>query len=363
MTGVQTCALPISNAAASVTGVNAFVNVNFMGYEVEAEIANSYNASNTATITDLHVNQAIKEAINSHDVLSKLLEVNDGPGRTLVVSSLIDGSKVANDLTIEMANKALTTSQTSAGLTAADLFDATSGAGLGGEYTLATDATTGNDTNNVSQATGTPVVVNSNYASNNTIDMGTGDDVLVLGTEASSNDTIVYTGYNNGDDTIVNFVDQDITTNANADILDFTAYLGGSESTAATTDIAIAAGSLSDDTAYELSFDDTDATVTAANITFDSLNESDVLSALNGTAAATDLDSLVSGINADTSAAAASPVDDEYVLILENANNAGEYKFFHLSSTDGASTDFTSAQLIGSADFGSSQDFEGGNIA
>jgi hypothetical protein len=42
-------------------------------------------------ITDLQINQAIKKAINSDPVLSKLLEAVDGPANTLVVRSLIDG--------------------------------------------------------------------------------------------------------------------------------------------------------------------------------------------------------------------------------------------------------------------------------
>jgi hypothetical protein len=42
-------------------------------------------------VTDLEINQAIKKAINTDPVLSKLLEAVDGPANTLVVRSLIDG--------------------------------------------------------------------------------------------------------------------------------------------------------------------------------------------------------------------------------------------------------------------------------
>ena len=41
--------------------------------------------------TDLQINQAIKTAINTDPVLSKLLKAQDGPANTLVVTSLIDG--------------------------------------------------------------------------------------------------------------------------------------------------------------------------------------------------------------------------------------------------------------------------------
>jgi hypothetical protein len=43
-------------------------------------------------VTDLEINQAIKTAINTDPVLSKLLEAVDGPRNTLVVRSLIDGA-------------------------------------------------------------------------------------------------------------------------------------------------------------------------------------------------------------------------------------------------------------------------------
>jgi hypothetical protein len=45
----------------------------------------------TNGVSDLEINQAIKKAINTDPVLSKLLEAVDGPGNTLVVRSLIDG--------------------------------------------------------------------------------------------------------------------------------------------------------------------------------------------------------------------------------------------------------------------------------
>lgn len=61
-------------------------------------------APNSYRVTDLQINQAIKQAINSDPVLSKLLVATDGPSNTLVVTSLTDGARVdVNDLGIEFA--------------------------------------------------------------------------------------------------------------------------------------------------------------------------------------------------------------------------------------------------------------------
>lgn len=64
--------------------------------------------------------------------------------------------------------------------------------------------------------------------SDNTIDLGAGNDVAVLGTGVNSNDTIVFTGYNLGKNTIVNF--EDAAASTGRDLLDFNAYLNGKSS-------------------------------------------------------------------------------------------------------------------------------------
>ena len=81
----------LSQNAASVSAVNAQLTVHFMGYEKTVTIANSVGSLTNVAINDLHINQAIKAAINLDPVLSKLLVAEDGPARTLVVRSLIDG--------------------------------------------------------------------------------------------------------------------------------------------------------------------------------------------------------------------------------------------------------------------------------
>ncbi len=52
----------------------------------------------------------------------------------------------------------------------------------------------------------------SEHTSDNTITGGLGNDVLVLGTGEFSNDTVVYEGFGNGTDTIVNFTASDFDT-------------------------------------------------------------------------------------------------------------------------------------------------------
>ena len=59
---------------------------------------------NTATYrsSDLHINQAIKAAISGDPVLSKLLVAEDGPANSLVVRSLIDGEMLVDELRIDI---------------------------------------------------------------------------------------------------------------------------------------------------------------------------------------------------------------------------------------------------------------------
>lgn len=114
-----------SQAAASVSAVNAQLTVNFLGLTKTVTIANSMNSLTNVTITDLHVNQAIKDAINNDAVLNKLLVAEDGPARTLIVRSLIDGELVTGDLAVSFSSTPLNTSQAAlTGTAAVTLFGA-----------------------------------------------------------------------------------------------------------------------------------------------------------------------------------------------------------------------------------------------
>ncbi|MES2785083.1 MAG: hypothetical protein V4684_06440 [Pseudomonadota bacterium] len=210
------------------------VVVNFKGFEVSAAIS-----SNRGVVTDLDINQAIKKAINTDPVLSKLLVATDGPANTLVVSSLIDGymdlyegpvwvegedgfeqifvSEVGDDaLTISLEGptagelspgdvsllKSYYGASTS-GFVAADFVsyfaDEIGAFEDQGDYVahFARD----NSWPEGTELTGS----DSEHTSDNEITGGLGNDVLVLGTGEDSNDTVVYEGFGNGTDTIVYF--------------------------------------------------------------------------------------------------------------------------------------------------------------
>ena len=226
----------LSQAAATVSAVNASLTVTFKGFNaapvnIAGSTAGSTNVSSNGaltnvTISDLNINQAIKASINSDPVLSKLLIAQDGPGRTLVVTSLIDGTDVgAADLGIAFGSAPLTAAQTAAVTPTNTLtvFSAAAAGNLnlldgyggfsGGANTPAPFAT--NDA--LANVTG----LDSTNEADNTITPGTGDDVIVLGTGANSNDTIVYSGFANGRDSIVNFT---AAAGTSQDFLSFTGY-------------------------------------------------------------------------------------------------------------------------------------------
>ncbi|RYZ13022.1 MAG: hypothetical protein EOO24_01440 [Comamonadaceae bacterium] len=200
----------------SVSAVNANLTVDFMGFTKTVNIGNSALTGNQ-TITDLTINQAIKNAINNDAVLSTMLVAEDGPGRTLIVRSLIDGVMDEDTLTVSLGNTPLSATQTGF-----NLFDAT-------EFTAFTGSATGVYTTNLATTLGgiEHSGADSTLVSDNTITPGLGDDVIVLGTAGygllgnqllGSNDTIVYQGFDNGRDTIVHF-DTTATTVATPDVV------------------------------------------------------------------------------------------------------------------------------------------------
>lgn len=171
-------------------------------------------------VSDLQVNQAIKNAINKDPVLSKLLVATDGPANTLVVKSLIDGDEdddfgnLGDDLTIS--------------LQAPSVLDLSVGevAQLAGWYAMpgATAASLVAHMNGQIAAFDlkadyyeTFATINGNAiygedscgSSDNHITGGTGNDVIVLGTGHLSNDTVIYSAPF-GNDVIVNFTGSEI---------------------------------------------------------------------------------------------------------------------------------------------------------
>lgn len=205
----------------------ATVTVNFMGLVSSVTLP-----QNIYRPTDLHVNQAIKAAINNNVVLNKLIVAQDGPGFSLVVKSMIDGTMATTDLAVT-----LTAVDTSSG--AAELSDAVVALAIAsldptGAQTRANlqtivnqgktnfdavETVTGSGGSNyvTQMATdGVAAVVGANSVSpsDNKITPGAGNDVIVLGTTTttapstameSSNDRVVYNALAFGNDVIVNF--------------------------------------------------------------------------------------------------------------------------------------------------------------
>jgi hypothetical protein len=219
-----------SDANNSNNFFNSTLKVTYKGIDSSVTVAGTGYKT-----TDLEINQSIKQAINSDPVLSKLLLATDGPANTLVVTSLIDGTHVVGNL-------AVTVTMPTA-INAADLAGATTAYGLAAGSTeaqvlaainaakVAFDAK-GDYTTQFAEsgaAGGNTLLVgaNSTSSSDNTITLGTGNDVLVLGTTVgtdlmtSSNEKVIYSG-SFGNDTIVHFD----AAGLGIDMLDFTALKG-----------------------------------------------------------------------------------------------------------------------------------------
>lgn len=206
--------------------------------------------------------------------------------------------------------------------------------------------------------------LNSSATSDNTITGGTGDDVLVLGTSAESNDTLVFSG-TFGNDTVVNFVDDALANGG--DILDFTAYLTTQVSASTSANSAVTLATVINDgdstaagtgaaqnteDAVALSIDANSVSFETAvtQAQFDAFTNASILDDLNNEAGADTV------LSAWTNVATAAYNSDTYkaILMIENAANLGEYKVVELTlDEDGAATkDFTQATIVGTVDFG-----------
>ena len=203
----------------------------------------------------------------------------------------------------------------------------------------------------------------STAESDNTIDLGAGNDVAVLGTGANSNDTIVFTGYNLGKNTIVNF--EDAAASTGRDLLDFNAYLNGKSS---------ASGSVDSQREIDITLNG-DANVEANSVTvlngvftttdtFAGLTAEKLLAAVNSTnTGATNYAGITAAtLDAVTTYTANTLVGGvgKAVVLVQNNGNEGEYLAFELSfnaTATNTTKDFTAAQLIGTVDFGNTVDF------
>jgi hypothetical protein len=340
------------------------------GFESTVEIGTTDHIGNRAQI-----NQAIKEAINGDAVMSKLLSATDGPGNTLVITSLVDGVFTADDIDFDIASYTATAGELTDGSTldtAWELLNADSTLTVvqGDLDTAATNAALLIDTE-VLAAGGTGSV--STAVSDNIVNLGSGDDVAVLGTDDQSNDMIVLSGSSIGNNTIFNF-DTDAPegdgTATNQDSLNVTAYLGGMEtlpagSTSAESATLIATtgvqgtfgGGAHDVEANEVYiFNDFVQDIAGgATETWANLTAAELMAAVKATNVAgaddfgniTEDDLDVGDLNTDLVGSII-----KNVIFVENDLNDGEYKVFEVTSNGGTTDEFASATLLGTVDFG-----------
>lgn len=216
-----------NGAARNIYDIRSDVNDTYNLYKATLTVSFKGLISSTITLTnattykttDLEINQAIKNAINNNDTLKKLIVAQDGPGNSLIVTSLVDGVMNTTDLSVTLAapastgSGALTTAEETAARTAwglaaaADVY-----APMATEITRFGTTNADYTTQMAQDAVGTNIVgAASTSTSDNFITPGEGNDVIVLGTTESvqdvgrsSNDVVVL-GANFGNDVIVNF--------------------------------------------------------------------------------------------------------------------------------------------------------------
>lgn len=343
-----------------------------------SNLINGFEKTVTLGTTDYvasqaQANQAIKDAINNDSVLNKLLVVNDGPSNTIVVTSLVDGVHAANDIQISVAATTLT------GLNATELTGIqTAYELLNSSSTIGTLTQANLDAYAAVLATSSVAKVDAlgtnsaNEGSDNHINLGSGNDVAVLSTDALSNEIIVVTGFDQGTDTIVNF--EYTTANAGHDSLDFTSYLANkvtasgsanSQVTATSTqhyaDLAGAA-TISADANDVVILNNFTSTVTTE--TFSALNAASLLSAVqnNTKSYGTISDADLNVDNTQDSGSALVGTSMNQVVMVENGANDGQYKVFQLTSSS-TTLDFTAASYIGTLDFGHTLDGTGSIFA
>lgn len=326
-TGESNSNAGLSNGANGVAQTfNAYklqVQVSFKGFEsVWVDVPHS--ATQT---TSLQINQAIKDAVNNDAVLQHLIEANDGNGNILDIVSLIDENQdLGNleDLSIDFRGPLAAGAENPTGrpqLTA-DETDATAQLGA------IEDIYTTDGAGAAGSAIGEVVGQTSQVESDNVIDAGTGNDVIVLGTGVNSNDTIVLED-NFGRNSIVNFESGDAAANTGYDILDFTSYLNGA---------ANFAGDLQDNRGVVVQ--DFAASDYASGVSWGSLSANDVAARFEDQA------STAAGTNN---------------ILLVEAGDTGQYKAFHLNSSED-SNDYN-VELLGILDFGETQTFDAANFA
>lgn len=348
-------------AAGGVTTGAAVANDN--GFEVKVAIPTGDNL----TVTQYQLNQAIKTAINSDAVLSKLLKAEDGPMNTLVVTSKVDGEFANTDIDLVVTSKVAAVADVSdAALTAYQKFAKDSTADKQDVVDAINTVVTGslavlNGRVNTALAAGGADGI---AETDNTIELGAGNDLAVLSTSVLSSETLVFKGYDLGKDTVLNFVDSTSATATAIDKLDFTSYLTGkfSNSGSVNSQEAIAV-TLNGNSGVEANSVTVLTGAFTTTDTFAGLTAARLLAAINSTNTgsanyagidAGDLDAVTTYTSSGVATTLVGGVG-KAVVMVENDLNDGEYAVFELTfngTTTNTTADFSAAQLIGVVDFG-----------
>ena len=359
----STVTVTYSGARHAESGViNDAANDFSNGFESKVTIGTTGNLG-----SQLQVNQAIKDAINNDAVLSKLLMATDGPSNTLVIESLVDGRFEANDLEVKISapTSLSATELTSLNATHKDLINNSALTDLDSAQMIAViqaqidaiDAGGAYTTETFAQRGGVDMAGNTSQSdSDNTINLGSGDDVAVLGTDDTSNDTLVFEG-TFGNDSIFNFVN---TTGSTAlDMLDFTAYLTNELSTSGSTVSADRIATTGENTGVAASVLTANEVATvndfaaASGESWANLTASDLLDAIKGTntAGAKDYGNITEGSFDVANITNLVGNVQNGIIMVENDLNDGEYKVFS-TFADNTTEEFTAVTLVGTIDFG-----------
>jgi hypothetical protein len=352
----------------------ATLTVTFAGLESQILVPTDSNGNFVAN--QLIINAAIEEAINQSPELSKLLTVARGDGDQLMtVTSTVDGE---NDLAVSIAQPNVVATGAGAGEVAVSTGDVlelveglmqTNVAGIDSNSdasaigTVLNAATVVVETANNGGSSDATGATNVNFS---VVDMGSGNnDLLVMDSnEDSSNVLVVDQTF--GKVTVVNFHDNAPLSAGGAVVgqhaIDFTHYLNN------TVDASNNGNSLSETAlAVTLNANANGANFAANSVnmivnlvedtangqTFATLTADTLLGALNGVAGSAFAN--ISASNPTTTTDLVGSTQN-HVVMVENPNNAGEYKVFHLTSSN-TGTDFASAVQLGTMDFGDSINF------
>jgi len=320
----------VSDPRETVGSFGTTLTVTYHGLTATVDVADTTDYK----LGDLEINQAIKDAVNNDAVLSKLLIAEDGPSGTLVVTSLIDGVQATTDLTVSfgVVNAADISATTLAAYNAANGTAYANAAAMVAGITANLAVIDDNYVTQTADSTaGVDIVgADSVTTSDNVIEGGAGNDVIVLGTTddtatlvGSSNDTVVYSAAF-GNDVIVNFTNAAAVGAFGDDLIDMTG-LGGDITTQAALTFVAAGAVANHSIAVEAVVDDGDGVAEVG----ENYNEA----ALKLT-----LDAAASSFEDGTASS--------HVYISYNAANVASV----FTVVDGAGADDTVVTLVGTID-------------